>query len=170
MQFSLRTLFIVIAVVAGLLAVVAAASTLTSVLLIWFVLLVFCHVAANAWGTKSNRRKILTDDESQFSPSAGQTLSQQTVPAAKVPNSHLSHRRALSWWLWLPIPAGAVMGAYAGIHMLYGSFAAVPNWKTLAVAATSSALVGGFLAFMVSSFLGVAIFAVFDAQRQGAKG
>lgn len=169
-QFSLRTLFISVAVVAGLLAIMAVVNALTSVLLVWFVLLVFCHVAANAWGSKSKRRAMQPVGEHLPCDQLPKALTPAAIPSAEVPRSHLSHRRALSWWLFLPIPAGAVLGAYAGVNMLYGDLASVPNWKTFAVTSVSSAALGGFLAFLVSSFLGVAIFAVFDAQRQAAKG
>lgn len=184
MQFSLRTLLLTVAVLALLMAIVAVVNTLTSVLLVWFVLLVFCHVAANAWGSKSTRRKIESEGEG---PPKGSVLRGATSGLAGAPGnhieaarasthlaievsaSHLSHRRALSWWLFLPIPAGAVLGGYGGVIYLFGSLENVGTWKALAVTGLSSAAMGGFLAFLVSSFLGVAFAAMFDAQKQTAK-
>lgn len=170
-QFTLKTLLASVAVIAGLLAVVTLVNTLTSVLLIWFVLLVFCHVAGNAWGTKAAARKLAQQqaksqrakDQSGNAQASAETLRQ--MQAAPLPASHLSHRSALKWWLLLPIPAGAVLGGYAGLLLLFGRIEDVPTWRALIVTGISSGLIGGFLAFLISSFLGVAIFALFDAHR-----
>ncbi|MDA7977513.1 MAG: hypothetical protein MPJ50_01930 [Pirellulales bacterium] len=181
MQFSLRTLMIAVAAIASLLAILLVVNTLTAVLLVWFALLVFCHVAANAWGSKTNRREITPSNDglSRGALKGNRQITRGTAAAlqaaetelacAQVPPSHLSHRRALSWWLFLPIPAGAILGAYAGIVILFGGLENVSDWKTLAVASISSAALGGFSAFLVSSFLGVALLALFDAQRHAAK-
>ncbi len=174
MQFSLRTLLIAVAVLAALMAILAVVNTLTSVLLVWFVLLVFCHVAANAWGSKSNRREIELDGEGPPVGSARLARPHSTARGVNsvntdVPATHLSQRKALSWWLFLPIPAGAALGGYGGVIYLFGSIENVDTWRALVVTGLASAAMGGFLAFLISSFLGVAIAAAFDAQRQPAK-
>ena len=152
-QFSLRTLFWLIAILSVLFATMVAVGVVWSVILLMVVGLVVAHVLGSTLGTR------LRDDDAgrrnQSLPLGAQPLS-RTMSTAKA-SHELRERKPLGQLLLVFIAAGALSGG------LLGRFALVHSqWQPLhasdaVVGIGSCAVLGAIAGFMASSFFKVAL-------------
>ena len=71
-QFGLRTLFVGIALLGVLLAIMVHLEPIWSLALVWSLLLVAAHVAGNVWGTRSSARVAVVIRVGRAGPRRGE--------------------------------------------------------------------------------------------------
>lgn len=155
-QFTLRTMLVVMAAVAGLFAVMSAVGSLWSLAILLFLGLVAAHVAANAAGTKMRDRSV------------GRPIARRRVETPRDPPKtvaspkRLAEPARLHWIALVMAVGGAVGGGYFGGSALADSY---PDATAAAVVVgfVSSGVLGGFAGFATGSFLLVARQAVSEA-------
>ncbi|HEY2880828.1 MAG TPA: hypothetical protein VGJ15_00290 [Pirellulales bacterium] len=151
-QFTLRTMFLVIAALGVLFAVMTVIGPWASVGLLFALAMVGLHVAGNAIGT------TLRDNNS---PANIQFREPPRIDSEAVPVRHktapprLCEHKRLSWLNCITTVLGAVAGGYAGAIVL-GVWASTPL-RGLVLGCASSALLGGFLGFMAGSIVEIAL-------------
>lgn len=142
-QFRLRTLLVLVAAAAVLSAVMAHVGPLWSTLLVFCGLLIVAHVAGNACGTHNT----------ESAPPRKSPLMTTARLGLRLRTTLLRERHGPGWLVGLGIAVGALVGGLVGTTVLWfvywGPFGAGP----VGVGGVSSAVVGGFLGFLVASFV-----------------
>jgi hypothetical protein len=159
-QYSLRTLFWFVSAASALFAVMSVVGALWSSAIVWLLVLVAVHVAANAWGSRVGRRGArltLPDDGPPIARAA---------PHAFAPSTRLRRNVALAGTTLATTCLGAGLGAGTGAMLLWATPPGPAGWAGFVVGTLSAAVVGGFLGFLTSSFLDVALGALGEASRE----
>jgi fatty acid desaturase len=150
-QFGLRTLFAAMAGLCILFSLMAAIGAMWSLVLVFFLCLAIGHVAGNAIGT-TLRDRASEGARREPPEHASREANRQ---------ARLSTRQRLRQNTRLPRAAtivtlvGSALGALVG-----GAALAIANWQQItpgavALAIGSSAVLGGFAGFLLSSFFSV---------------
>ncbi|HEX7450066.1 MAG TPA: hypothetical protein VF306_21075 [Pirellulales bacterium] len=152
-QFGLRTLFAAVALLSVLFAVMDAVGMVWSVVLVWFLLLAVAHVTANAWGTNTGRRLVpMSADDAE--PSQSSLEPHRIVSLGDA--ARLRQTTRLGWPLIVLTAIGACAGGGLASAALMWLSASRVGYAGVVVGTLSAATVGGFLAFLASSFIEVA--------------
>ena len=161
-QFGLRTLLLWVAAVGVLFAVLRMVGAIWQAVIVWFLVLVAVHVAANLRGSRvgPRRRNANTD--------AGGPAREPTAPSIISPCFAETTRLGGTARLGRAPVAMTLVGLLAGGSTgtaLFAWFAwERSGYAGVFVAGVSSAVVGAFLGFLSSSFLQTA----FQALREAA--
>ncbi|MBX3412897.1 MAG: hypothetical protein KF708_09430 [Pirellulales bacterium] len=165
-RFTLRSMLLVVALLSGLFALFSVLGTTYSVILIWSMLLIAAHVAANAWGTRQRRLNAPAgsrDGESEIDPPS---VGLATIQAALAPATRLRERMGIDRYMIAVTCLGAFAGGIAGGMILERQYWQTAGFEAILFGALSSAVLGGFLGFLVSSFLRVALKALHEAANE----
>ena len=157
-QFSLRTLFWLIAAFSALFAAMTAVGMVWSLLLLMFVALVVAHVLGNAIGTRLRNEATRRSDQS---PPHGEFARTQAASPifrrAETPVTPLRERRPLGQMLFVFVAAGGVIGAMLGRFALTHIQWQPPAVSDVVVGIFSCAVLGAIAGFMASTFFKVAL-------------
>ncbi|MCL6502401.1 MAG: hypothetical protein K6T86_06915 [Pirellulales bacterium] len=161
LQFSMRHLFWTIAVVAVCMAVMARLGVESAIAFLWLAVLVAGHVVATAWGTSAKRRatRLASKHEHVHSPPVP-----GVVPYA--PPTRLRDSTRLSRIVPIVCAIGALLGSLVGTVLLVRANWGRLTFSSMLVGAASCAVIGGFVAFLASSFITVASAAARQAREQ----
>jgi len=162
-QFGLRALFIGIALLGMLLAIMVRLDPVWSVALAWLLLLVAAHVAGNVWGTRAGaaRTPSPAPDDAEC-PAATATV--EFAPATRLRDSSRLTRGMLATAL-----AGATLGAIGGTTTIMHLYHNTVSYLGTTIASISGAGLGAMLGFLASSFLGIASRALREAADDPAR-
>lgn len=162
-RFTLRTLLLGMTLLSVLFALMTVLGTVYSVILIWSLLLVAAHVAANAWGTRQRRL-----DEAAFlaDGKAVPRSSADAIHAAIAPATRLRERMRIDRYMIGVTCLGALAGGIAGGKILGQLYWQTAGFEAILLGAFSSSVLGGFFGFLVSSFLRVTLKALHEATRE----
>jgi tetrahydromethanopterin S-methyltransferase subunit C len=153
-QFTLRALFGLVAVAAVICFLATTMSALWAAIIGWFLLLVIGHVLGN-WLGRTISRTPTTPEQSAERPSSAD-------PLVFAPRSQLWHHVILGRATFVSAALSAVVGCVLGVLFVLDR-PEPPSWTGLLVGATSAAVIGGLLGFLVSSFLSVSLCALHEA-------
>lgn len=179
LQFRLKTLLILMALAAGLFAALQRVSAPLGAVLIWSVLLIAAHVAANALGTHSAARAptfarrrvantaIETDDADGESRLEQQVL-ELDPQTAIVPTTRLGGNAAHGSAIQHVIACGAAAGSIVGTTLIWRHNRDGLDWSSFVLAACSSAVIGAFLTFLSATCFHVASRAWREAARHAS--
>jgi hypothetical protein len=177
-QFRLRTLLAIVAAFGGLFAVMASISAVASVALGWFLLLVGAHVAANCWGERRRGAcehdsvRALSDDLSHDgAPGAATAPHLAMVPRELpfAPRSRLGRSIRLGYGVLAAAGGIAIVSGLGGGYGLASLGFDHFGWPPLAFGVASFAVLGGWLGFLLASFVQVAAIAVWEATRESVR-
>ena len=147
-------MFAAIALLSVLFTVMGAVGMVWSVVLVWFLLLGVAHVVANAWGTRAGRQVVEGKPMAPDGPP--RPRSELTIIDRFGDDTRLRQSTRLGWPMMVVTCTGALAGgALASIALLMLSLERV-GYAGVVVGTVSAAAVGGFLAFLTSSFVEVA--------------
>jgi hypothetical protein len=149
-QFGLRALFASVAGLCGLFALMDVVGFPWSVVLAWFALLGFAHVAANAWGTKAARRRP-SDRPGRGGPGCVATERALVQSVIQLRGNKRPGRSMVAATV-----AAALVGGSLGTLLLVASALQRAGIAGVAIGGVSSAVVGGLFGFLASSFVEVA--------------
>lgn len=163
-QFGMATLLWVVAGLCAVFAVWGTAGPFAALVVVFFSLAVFAHVAGNALGTKLK--------ESSSSRPGNQARERQTTELSSehyAPATNLSEKSSLGITILVMTLVGITLGAIVG-----GGLLTILNWEkivwqSIALAAIASGVLGGLAGFMASSFVHVMIDAHIQAWRHGRR-
>jgi hypothetical protein len=161
-QFSLRALLLWVGLIGVALSVMSWAGPMWSVLIGWVLILVAAHVTANAWGTRAAAQPP-DEDQRQERPSWGAPPSVSCVATTPLRRSFEGGRTR-----WITALVAAVAGGVLGVCYLQWAMS-TPRWYGLLVGGLATAVIGGLLGFLCSSFLQVVGVAMEDAGRRVEK-
>jgi hypothetical protein len=153
-QFSLRALFALVAVVAGICGLITAVSPLWAAIIGWFLILVVGHVLGNWWGTRVGRGPTPPEQAAERPSHAG--------PPVFAPTSRLWHHVILGRAMFVSAGLSSVVGCVLGTWFVLNR-PQQPSWTGLFIGALSAAVLGGLFGFLVSSFLSVGLCALHEA-------
>ncbi len=161
-QFGLRTLLGVMALFSGVFALFHAAGAVSTVALVWLLILVAAHVTANVWGTQQRRdaETAARDEPPQYASPA---------PPPQVPATRLRRKTRLGRMTLAATFAGVAAGCLLGFRGMHGLGVDRIGYAGLLLGTISSAVIGGFVAFLGGSFLRIAGGALHEAQQERAK-
>jgi len=154
MQFTLRALFGLVALVALVCGLFTALSPLWATVIGWFLVLVAGHVLGNWLGTTIRGQPTPPEQIAERPP----------VPTTPLfaPRSRLHHHVVLGRAMFVSAGLSAAVGCVLGVLFVLHR-PEPPTWTGLMVGAASAAVIGGLLGFLVSSFLSVALCALHEA-------
>ena len=162
-QFSLRGMFLAVTALSVAFAAMAAVGWRWSPVVAWFLLLVAVHTFANAWGSRSGRRRI------DAAPDDERPVATADPAAACAPSTRLRERIAPGRTMRVATVAAGAAGAALGAFLLWGPQADWVATVGAAVGIASAGGVGAFLGFLASSFLDAAVRALREAERDAPK-
>ncbi len=153
LQFGMRTLLLVPVICAAVMMVWQHGGPMWGATVVWFLVLLAAHVAANAHGTRQTRAATaaLADE------SPDEAHRRSLTAAAEIrfaPDTRLRHRLGPGRVLSLVTAAGAIVGLLVGTTAL--AFFTLADEGGLLLGAISSAVLGGFLGYATGSFTIVA--------------
>lgn len=169
-QFRLRTLLLIVTLLACLAAGMASLGPAGAAVLAWVALLIAAHVFGNAWGTRARQA---SDRQRAMETATGRAAEPATAPASAVPrpavgSTRLGARHRLGWPMPVLTAVGAVTLGAAGSVALALTPHEKMSWLAVAVGGVSSAVVGGFLGYLCGSFLATSTRAWNEAARHAA--
>ncbi|MGE0536933.1 MAG: hypothetical protein AB7O68_18320 [Pirellulales bacterium] len=145
-QFSLRSLLVAISLVSGIFGLLSVLPPVWSFMAIWVALLVFAHVAANAWGKRTFGPGASRPGDSGPAPATPRPLA---MPAGSAPNSIRLRRQAtLERSRYVATLVAAGVGGLTGcvvlalIHIHQASVAACAVWTGASAVICG---IGGFI-------------------------
>lgn len=153
-----RSLIVALEVGGAIVALLSRVDGVWSALIVWTGLLIAAHVFANAWGTRvgyGRRNDACSDDPP---PTTGR-------PIRFAPLTLLSAHAGLRWPILLWIGTGAALGGAAGTLALRALYGPRLGIDALVLGGVSATMLGGYFAFLTSSFLGVGLRALHEASR-----
>ena len=149
LQFSLRTLLVVISLASAMFALVSVVPPVWSFMALWVALLIVAHVAANAWGKRTFEPGATRPDDAPRRHAA------RTYPATAAATSEASRLRrqaTLERSRYVATFVTAGIGGLIGcvvlalIHLHQASIAACAVWTG------ASAVISGIAGFVGSGF------------------
>ncbi|MBX9788421.1 MAG: hypothetical protein K2Y37_05860 [Pirellulales bacterium] len=155
LQFSLRTLLVVISLASALFAVLSVVPPVWSFMALWVALLVIAHVAANAWGKRTFEPGAVRPDDSLPRHAPPRHATWPTHPASLAATSegsrlrrHATLERSRYVATFVTAGIGGLIGCVvlALIHLHQASFAACAVWTG------ASAVISGIAGFVGSGF------------------
>jgi hypothetical protein len=152
-QFALRTLFVAMTLVGALLALMNVLGALWSITLVFFLCLVLAHVAGNALGTKLRQNASRSEAAGELLGAASPSVRREDLSAIAPPR--LAERTRLSGGLMVIAALGALLGGSFGAAALATAEGQRITAAGIALGAFSSAVLGGFVGFLIGSFLTV---------------
>ncbi|HEV3005744.1 MAG TPA: hypothetical protein VGX78_14855 [Pirellulales bacterium] len=164
-QFGLRTLLLWVAALAALFAVLGKVGPVWQVVIVWLLVLAAVHVLANAWGSRAGAARHMPDPASD--DKRGEAKSVAPCPPRFAPATRLCETARLGRTPLTVALVGVLVGGSLGTLVF-----ALVSWERsgyggVIVAGISSAVVGGFLGFLSSSFLQTAVQALREAATGG---
>lgn len=168
-------MFVGTALVSVLFAIMGVVGPVWSTFLVWFLLLVAAHVSGAVWGTRKALRRIENDEHDRRAPgwpsSDAATVAGVSADGARLPGScrgtRLRESTRLGWPMIVTTAIGIVGGGALGATLLWLSLGGA-GYTGVVLGSLSSAVVGGFLGFLTSSFFAVALNAWREAVRNDA--
>jgi hypothetical protein len=152
-QYSLRTLFLVVTLIAVFLAIEIRVSGAVTAILLIFLLLIGAHVFANAHGTAMRSRtdeQLAERDPNLANETQGPKLG---TPLPKFDPQELGRRNQLGWGPFGCALPGALAGACLGGKLLE-VFAEVELFSAASwLGIISSGILGGLFAFLAASLM-----------------
>ena len=166
-QFGMRTLFLFMTGCCVLFALVGLMGQLWALAAAWLILMTAAHVAGNVWGTRLRRKRGMDAAGDRLSVVPG-----QTAPLAVncAPPTRLQERAALGWTRVVVSALCAMVGGGLGVAVLWLVTWGRMGLGSLLIAGVSAAVIGGFLGFLATSFLEVALRAWSEAARHVTPG
>jgi hypothetical protein len=152
LRFGLRHLLGFMAVVGTLLAGMVASDGVTALVLLLTVLVVVLHVSSTALGHRLNAHAERQRAWEAIHPATDARGSAESVVAALAAGSPLYGRRSSIRWLPLLVAAGALLGVCGGAVLLSATVGQRASVLGIAVGAISLGVVGGWFAFLGTSF------------------
>lgn len=144
-RFSLRTVFLAIALCCGMLALATAVNTAWLVLLVWVSLMVTGHVTGNLSGSSTLRGdRVMDEGPAYISPS---------VVAA--PCTRLGEKAEFGRNMVVFTASSAAMGCVLALIYLVFGLKQRPPVLGLLIGGLSAAVIAGLLGFMAGSFVNV---------------
>jgi hypothetical protein len=161
-------LFLLVSGFCVLFALVGILGQLWALAVGWLVLMTAVHVAANVWGTRLRhvRRATAIDDDAV----ASAWRADYSAAVTFAPTTRLRERHALSWLRAIMSVLLAVIAGVAGTTGLWLLTWGSMDYGSLAIAGVSAAVIGGFLGFLMSSFMEVGLRAWWEAQKTAGGG
>jgi hypothetical protein len=164
LQFSIRTLLLATAAVAILVVVCQRVGPVWGASIIWFLVLVAAHVAANAHGTRQTGRASLDLDRLDLDRAGGaEAIDDASSQAREARRRHdaIAHAAPITRLgichgpagrvLLCVITVGAALGAIIGTLGLV--FLTTAETSGILLGVVSTAVLGGFLGFACGSFV-----------------
>ncbi len=148
-RFSLRSLLVLVTACACLFATMSTLGAKWSLGLLFFLCLIAGHVLGNSLGVR------LRDGAPRDTP--GQADRQQPAPEGPIavgPPARLAQHTRLHRITLIMFVGGALIGGALG-GRFSGALYPEAGWPALALGVISSAVLGGFVGFVISSFLSV---------------
>ncbi len=157
-QFGLRTLLVVVALAAVLFSVMGWIGPVPSAGLLLGLVIVGLHVVGNAVGTSLRDRAPSRPPAKSIGRDPPSELA---APRDNLPVSQLQQRTPLGWIVRVAVLLGSGFGAWLGFDVL-GQWVENSNFG-LFVGTTSLAILGGFVGFLLGSFLKMSLMAWWQA-------
>lgn len=164
-QFGMATLLWAMAVLCVVFAVLGAAGPVAALVVVFFCIAVFAHVAGNALGTK-----LKENGSRRAAKPTPRDRSADLSHEHYAPATNLGEKASLGITTFITTLVGMTLGGVVG-----GGLLTVFNWEkivwpSIAVAAIASGVLGGLAGFLASSFVHVMIEAHVQAWRHGRRG
>lgn len=154
-QFGLRFLLLLMLGASVLFAILGAVGPVAKLGIIWLLVMVMGHVWATAVGTHLRRqRSDLVDDDGPPPERVALSVTPQRSTAAQ---GHLHMSTRLGRRPLVVGCAGAVLGGSVGAVLLSLTYWDRASYAGLVLGTLCLAALGGFLAFLATSFLQVAL-------------
>ena len=168
-QFGLRAMFVGVALLSVLFAIMGIVGPVWSTFIVWFLLLLAAHVSGNVWGTRKTLRRIDDTSDGGLKGPPSDAAAVTDMPAVcALPGLHrgtrLRESTRLGWPMIVSTAIGIVGGGALGATLLWLSRGGA-DYTGVVLGSLSSAVVGGFLGFLASSFLAVGLNAWQEAIR-----
>jgi hypothetical protein len=160
----MRALFVFITLCCVLFALVEVLGQLWALAVGWLVLMTAAHVAGNVWGNRLRNAHAASRD---LDASSDDAQWRHVRPAATgcAPAMRLCERAALGWTRVVVSTLLALAGGVLGVGLLWIVGWGRMDYGSLLIGGVSAAVIGGFLGFLASSFLEVALRAWSEALR-----
>lgn len=166
-RFGLAALFVAVAVLGLMFAVIHYVGMLGSAIAILFLLCVAAHVVGNAIGTRL--RDIGSQPTSDSKAPHGRRRFRDVMPSEFAPMSRLRERSSLGKRNIVITVCGAMIGGVLGGAALQWLSAGHSTWQIIGLGICASAVLGGIWTFAASSFIQVMLSAWFHASREPRK-
>lgn len=169
-QFGLRAMFVGVGLLSVLFAIMGVVGPMGSTFIIWFLLLVAGHVSGNVSGTRKNgrRNENHAHEVGPMRPASEPSIADASAACARLPGldrgTRLRESTRLGWPMIVTTAVGTMLGGALGATLLLLSLGG-KDYTGVVLGSLSSAVVGGFLGFLASSFLAVALNAWQEAAR-----
>lgn len=144
-RYSLRTVFVAMAVLCGLLALATTITTLWLVLLVWLSLMITAHVGGNLSGSSALRGDRSMDEGPAF-------ISPRVVAA---PSTHLREKANFGRAMVIFTVTSAAVGALVVLAYLIFGLKHRPPLLGLLIGGVSAAVIAGQVGFLAGSFVNV---------------
>ncbi len=171
-RFSLGRIFLFVGGVSGLLAILTAVDGYWKVVILVAVMIIISHVVATVLGSRLRQhaeqrrrwhtRQGLGDPDEAASRVAPKPFGELDLP----PASPLGNRSTRMPWLWLLMACGAILAATGGATLLVKTVGDRATMAGLALGTFSVAMLGAWMVFVASGFVGIFQHAWSDAVSQ----
>ena len=171
-RFSLGRIFLFVGGVSALLAILTAVDGYWKVVILVAVMIVISHVVATVIGSRLRQhaehrrrwqaRQGYGDPDEAASRVAIKPFGELNLP----PASPLGNRSTRMPWLWLLMAVGAVLAATGGAALLVKTVGDRATIAGLVLGTFSAAVLGAWIVFMASGFVGIFRHAWKDAVSQ----
>jgi len=158
-RFRLRTLWLIVTLVCLALGAMVWIGPMGSFVLVLGIGLLVCHVVGNSIGTRL--RDQTSEQLRQQAPSPVQAQPVKFAPATRLGLAG----RVIGWKVAIACLVGASLGAYYGTQQLLGQGLTRAAVREVIVTAGSLAVLGGFAAFLATTFLAVGLKAFLESRR-----
>lgn len=163
LQFKLKSLLVVLSLTAVVFALVGRLSFVWGAALVWLLLLIAAHMAANAMGTHATAMAPSRSRRAADQPAGTDDVDIRNVVA---PTTQLGHRARLGVPLFVVIGCGSLVGSIVGTTLIVLHNDGRVGWSGIVLAAISSAGIGAFLTFLAGSCAKVTTRALREATHQ----
>jgi len=163
-QFGLRTLLLVVAICAVVLAILRLGwlSPIAIGVIGFLAVSVFLHVAGNAIGT---RLREIGDRNGSLQEETGPTLIRRPQPRDFAPATQLGQRRGLGWTIIVAVSVGITTGAIGGGLWTFLAARGHAGVVEVAIGVLAFAVLGGIASFATVGFAQVLLGALLQAMR-----
>lgn len=166
-RFGLRTMLGLISLICGCLAAFAAAGPVIGSALLLAVFVVAAHVAGNAIGSQlrhNGNRPLSVDGDNQ---SVNRVRRQPPDASHFAPQTRLSRRAPLGWFMRIMTTLGCIAGAVAGGLFLDATSSRPLSYSTMIFGCIAMGVLGGLFAFWLFSLMQVFLLAWWQAHQHG---
>jgi hypothetical protein len=159
-RFSVRSLMLMVTACCLLMGLMRWLPIAYLGALILLLLVVGAHVAGNAIGTRL-RDGIPQPNRKRFSGMLIHPLEEQHY----APTTNLEGKWSLGWIIPMATISGAFVGMGGGWYWMHVTYGNELEWISIVVTLAAFGVLGGFGAFLISTFLRVLCIALFEALR-----